>query len=267
MSPHSSNAQNSVLIYLESHTEEASYLSAGEIAKRCGVSDSTVIRAVQSIGHEGYPKYQKWLRKDLTHRRTTVERFTHAHKKNFLAKNFSKDLENIRTTWEMIQEDSFNSVTKLIANAPRVWLLGLRMAHSVAVILKEGLVFLGIDVRMLLAGNGDFWDEASALTKDDVIITIGLPRYTRITIDLTTYAQSKGARVVAITNGPQSPLAKLAEFSFTIAYGLEGYIESYTAAISFAQALLVGVSNEKGSEGLSALNKKEKLWAEQKVYY
>ncbi len=39
------------------------------------------------------------------------------------------------------------------------------------------------------------------------------------------------------------------------------------AAISFAQALLVGVSNEKGSEGLSALNKKEKLWAEQKVYY
>lgn len=261
------NAQGSVLVYLEAHPEEASYLSAREIAKRCNVSDSTVIRAVQTMGYEGFPKYQEWLRKNLAQRRTTVERFSHAHKNEPLAKIFSKDIENIKTTWEAIPKADFSRAAKLIAGTPRIWLLGLRMAHSVAVILKEGLVFLGFDVRMLLAGNGDFWDEAAALTQNDVIISIGLPRYTRITIELTEFARFRGAHVIAITNGPHSPLTKLAEISFDIAYGLDGYIESYTAAVSFAQALLVGISNEKGKEGLAALEEKEKLWMDRNVYY
>lgn len=262
-----SKARHSVLAYAEAHPEEVSYLSARELGERCGVSDSTVIRAVQSIGHRGYPQYQEWLRKDLARRRTTVERFAKAHEKDPLAKVFSRDVENLKSTWENLSQKNFRQAARILARAPRVWLLGLRMSRAVAVILKEGLAFLGIDVRLLVAGNGDFWDEASAVDSGDVFISIGLPRYTRITVELTAFAKRKGARLIAITNGPSSPLTALADIVFTVSYDLEGYIESFTAAVSLAQALLVAVSLEKGKEGLAALQEKEKLWAEQRVYW
>ncbi len=259
--------RHKVLVYAEAHPEEASYLSARELGECCGVSDSTVIRAVQSVGHRGYPQYQEWLRKDLARRRTTVERFAAAHEKNPLAKVFSCDVANLKTTWETISQDNFDRSVQLLAHAPRVWLLGLRMAHAVAVILKEGLAFLGTDVRLLVAGNGDFWDEASAVKRNDVFVSIGLPRYTRITVELTGFAQRRGARLIAITDSTSSPLAEMAEVVFNVAYGLEGYIESFTSAICLSQALLVAVSNAKGAQGLEALREKEQLWEAQTVYW
>ena len=260
-------ARHSVLVFAEAHPEEASYLSARELGERCGVSESTVIRAVQSIGYRGYPQYQEWLRKELARRRTTVERFAAAQEEEPLAKVFSHDVANLKTTWEALSQDNFDRAVNLLARAPRVWVLGLRMAHAVAVILKEGLTLLGTDVRLLVARTGDFWDEASTIKSDDVFITIGLPRYTRITVELTRYAQRQGAHLIAITDGHASPLAAMAEIVFTVAYGLEGYIESFTSATSLSQALLVAVSHAKGDEGLDALRKKEKLWDEQAIYW
>lgn len=267
MTPPNRKTRHSVLIYAEAHPEEASYLSARELGKCCGVSESTVIRAVQSIGYRGYPQYQEWLRKELARRRTTVERFASAKEKEPLARVFSQDVANLKTTWEALTQANFDTAVQLLSQAPRVWLLGLRMAHAVAVILKEGLSFLGTDVRLLAAGNGDFWDEASAIRKDDIVVSIGLPRYTRITVELTAFAQRQGARLIAITDSHASPLAAKAEIVFTVAYGMHGYIESFTSAVSLAQALLVAVSREKGNEGLKALRQKESLWEGKAVYW
>jgi hypothetical protein len=59
----------------------------------------------------------------------------------------------------------------------------------------------------------------------------------------------------------------MAEIVFTVAYGLDGYIESFTSAISLSQALLLAVSHAKGAEGLAALREKEQLWDAQTVYW
>lgn len=267
MAPPSRKTRHHVLAYAEAHPEEASYLSARELGKCCGVSESTVIRAVQSIGYRGYPQYQERLRKKLAQRRTTVERFASAKEKEPLAKVFSQDVTNLKTTWEGLSQANFDKAAQLLSRAPRVWLLGLRMAHAAAVILKEGLSFLGADVRLLAAGSGDFWDEASAIKKDDILVSIGLPRYTRITVELTDFARRQGARLIAITDSHASPLAAGAEIVFTVAYGMHGYIESFTSAVSLSQALLVAVSREKGNDGLEALAKKELLWEGKAVYW
>ncbi len=256
-----------VLEYAEAHPEEVSYLSARELGERCGVSDSTVIRAVQAIGHQGYPQYQEWLRKDLERRRTTVERFSAANEKDPLARVFARDVTNLQATWETLSPIAFKQAVELLSTAPRVWVLGLRMAYAAAVIMKEGLAFLGTDVRLLVAGNGDFWDEASAVKRDEICVCISLPRYTRITVELADYARRQGAHLIAITDGDASPLAAMADVVLTVSYGLDGYIESFTSAVSLSQALLIAVSRAKGPQGITALKEKEALWEMQQVYW
>ena len=256
-----------VLEYAEAHPEEVSYLSARQLGERCGVSDSTVIRAVQSIGHRGYPQYQQWLRKNLERRRTTVERFSSTNKEDPLAKGFVRDMANLQTTWETLSREAFDQAVDLLSQARRVWLLGLRMAHAAAVIMKEGLSFLGTDVFLLAAGNGDLWDEVSAVKPGDVFVCIGLPRYTRISVELADYAKRKGARMIAVTDGATSPLAAIADAWLGVSYELDGYIESFTSSVSLSQALLVAVSRAKGDQGLTTLREKEKLWEAKQVYW
>jgi len=261
------NSRRAVLAFAEAHPEEVSYLSARELGERCGVSESTVIRAIQAQGFVGYPDYQQRLRQELARRRTTVERFSATQGTDPLARVFARDIENLRATWENLSPAAFDRAAELLATCPRVWLLGLRTPHAVAVFLQEALGFIGVDARLLTPGTHDIWDDVEKVVPQDAVVAITFPRYTRAVVEAALLARKRGAHLVALTDGPRSPLAAQADALLAAAYALEGYVESFTASISLAQALLLEVSRKMGGRALDALRRKESLWAERGVYW
>lgn len=256
-----------MILYAEAHPEEVTYLTARELGERCGVSESTVIRAVQGLGHGGYPEYQVQVRESLAGRRSTVERFAAARGRDPLSRAFGGDMENLRATWETLADGAFDRAAGMLAASSRAWLLGLRTAHAVALVLREGLSFLGIDTRLLLPGHGVLWDEVAAVGSGEVLVAVSLPRYTRLTVEAAELGRRRGARIISITDGPGSPLAPLSEVVLPVAYRLDGYVESFTPALCLAQALLLAVASQKGTQGLAVLKEKERLWAETDVYW
>ncbi len=261
------NSRRTVLAYAEAHPDEVSYLSARELGERCGVSESTVIRAIQAHGFTGYPDYQRRLRRELDRRRTTVERFSACQGTDPLARVFARDIENLRTTWENLSPAAFERAAELLATCPRVWLLGLRTPHAVAVFLGEALGFIGIDARLLTPGTHDLWDDLEKIAPGDAVVAITFPRYTRAVVEGALLARKRGCRLVALTDGPASPLAAHADAVLAAAYALEGYVESFTASMSVAQALVLETSRKLGRRALDALRRKEALWAERGVYW
>jgi len=261
-----SRSRDRVLAYARRHPQEASYLTARELGERCGVSESTVIRAVQAAGFSGYPDFQRYVRRTLLPRATTVERFA-ASSGDPLDRAFARDIENLRDTWRGIPPSVFWRAARLLAHAERVWVLGLRMSHATAVVLELGLSFLGINARLLAPRTGDVWDQIARLEPDDVLTVVSFPRYTRIAVEGTGLARQRGVTVVAITDSHESPLARHADVVLTAAYGIDGYVESFTASISLAQALLLAVGQLRGEAGLKALQAREELWALQNVYW
>ncbi len=262
-----SSPRRRVLSYLRSHGDEITYLSARKLGALCGVSESTVIRAVQSLGYEGYPAYQSFVRGERLHRRTTVERFAQAHGPDPVERAFARDVENLRLTWEGLDREAVARASRLLAHAPGVWVLGLRSAHAPAVLLHHGLSFLGIRAHLLTPGHGDLVDDAAGLSAADVAVVIALPRYTRQTVEAAALVHGRGATVIAVTDGADSPLAPLADLVLPVAYDLEGFIESFTPATCLAQALLLSVAEERGPEALRALERREALWSECNVYW
>lgn len=262
-----SAARRELISYAEAHSEEASYLSARELGRRCGVSESTVIRAVQELGYPGYPEYQKELRAAAARRRTTVERLAVQGETDPLSRAFAGDIENLRDTWQGLSPQAFERAAALLAGGARIWLLGLRTPHAVAVLLREGLSYLGIDARLLVPGTGDLWDDVDRVRPGDVVVAITFPRYTRLVVEAAALARRRGAVLIALTDGPASPLAAEAQVLLPAAYRLDGYIESFTACVSLAQALLLEVSRRMGPRAREALEEKEALWAERGVYW
>jgi len=263
--PSRSRPRDRVLAFAQAHPEEASYLTARELGERLGISESTVIRAVQASGFSGYPEFQRRLRQNLVGRRTTVERFTiHGDP---LSRSFSRDIENLRETWTDMPKGEFWKAAHLLAGAQRVWVFGLRMSHATAVVLELGLSFLGVNARLLAPRTADVWDQFARVAPGDVVVAISFPRYTRIAVEGAALARRQGSTVVAITDGPDSPLAPHAHVLLPAAYGIDGYVESFTASISLAQALLLAVGEVRGDDGLKALEAREEIWERQNVYW
>lgn len=260
-------ARRRVLSYLHSRGEEITYLSARELGKRCGASESTVIRAVQSLGYAGYPSYQADVRNERMRRKTTVERFAQAHGPDPVERAFAADVENLRLTWERLERGAIERAAALLAQADRVWVLGLRSSHAVAVLLHHGLSFLGFDAHLLKPGHGDLLDDAGHVAATDLVVAVALPRYTRQTVEACALAHRRGATVVAITDGDDSPLAPMADLVLPVAYRLEGFIESFTAATCLAQALVLAVAETMGPQTLRILEQREALWSEWSIYW
>ena len=100
----------------------------------------------------------------------------------------------------------------------------------------------------------------------DVLIGISYPRYSHRTVKALEYAGHRGARVIAVTDGENSPLVPLADISLFARSEMVSFLDSLVAPLSLINALIVAIgmhAQEKLEETFSSL---EKLWSEYEVY-
>ena len=60
-----SKGKKNIATYICDHYEQAVFMTAAELGKIVGMSESTVVRFAMSLGYEGYPEFQKALQEDL----------------------------------------------------------------------------------------------------------------------------------------------------------------------------------------------------------
>src|SRR5690606_7261934 len=69
-----SRNQRTIAEYIMARPEECAFLTASELGRRVGVSESTVVRFAAAVGFAGYPELQRALQEELRQRVSSVER-------------------------------------------------------------------------------------------------------------------------------------------------------------------------------------------------
>ena len=265
-------SQKKLLNYILSNDEEAVFLTIQDLSKRVSVSVATVVRLAKALGYAGFPQFQQELRLLFRDKLTTVSRIQKAAQKetseeNVLVKVFQQDIENITETMRQVSVNDFKRFVKALNSARRVVIIGLRSAHSLAVLMGVALQFLQRDVWIVAPGIGDMWDRLLGLRKDDVVVGICFPRYTKETVEVLRFAQQKGIKTLAITDSPISPLARYAECVLPARCKLDSFIESFTAAISLINAIVTAVGLYRKEATMSSLKQLEEFWKRQGIYF
>jgi DNA-binding MurR/RpiR family transcriptional regulator len=265
-------SQKKLLNYILSNDEEAVFLTIQGLSKRVSVSVATVVRLAKALGYAGFPQFQQELRLLFRDKLTTVSRIQKAAQKemsaeNVLVKVFQQDIENITETMKQVSADDFRRFVKALNSAKRVVIIGLRSAHSLAVLMGVALEFLQRDVWVVTPGIGNMWDRLLGLRKDDVVVGICFPRYTKETVEVLRFAQQKGVKTLAITDSPISPLARYAECVLPARCKLDSFIESFTAALSLINAIVTALGLYRKEATMSSLKQLEAFWKRQGIYF
>ena len=265
-------SQKKLLNYILSNDEEAVFLTIQGLSKRVSVSVATVVRLAKALGYAGFPQFQQELRLLFRDKLTTVSRIQQAAQKeiseeNVLVKVFQQDIENITETMKQVSVDDFRRFVKALNSAKRVVIIGLRSAHSLAVLMGVALEFLQRDVWVVTPGIGNMWDRLLGLRKDDVVVGICFPRYTKETVEVLRFAQQKGIKTLAITDSPISPLARYAECVLPARCKMDSFIESFTAALSLINAIVTALGLYRKEETMSSLKQLEEFWKRQGIYF
>lgn len=104
------------------------------------------------------------------------------------------------------------------------------------------------------------------VSEGDLVIGIGFPRYAKRTIEALTFAQSRNAKVVAITDSLLSPLAAQADYSLIAQSNMASFVDSLVAPLSVINALIIAVGLREKEKISSTYSSLESIWEEYQVY-
>ncbi|MBP0592765.1 MurR/RpiR family transcriptional regulator [Paraburkholderia sp. LEh10] len=201
----------------------AATMRIDELANAVGASIATANRFARALGFDGYPAFREALVRGFEATLAPVERLRSAQEAQTTGDElFSSSLEqaatNLSTTRSAIDNAAALAAVEAIIAARRVFILGSGASAFLASLMEHNLLPYHDNVQSLALIGGPTHAARRLFNarKGDLVIAIAFPRYVDDTVELARRAASLGAEVLALTDGPASPLAVLATRSLFI---------------------------------------------------
>ncbi|MDY6790900.1 MAG: MurR/RpiR family transcriptional regulator [Thermodesulfobacteriota bacterium] len=246
---------------------ETAAKSISEIAFENDINISSITRLAQKLGFNGFPSLKDLFRSNLKQRKS----FYSEQVKKILQEGYAGDdgetslLERvIQDEWSNVMlmadafdEQRFTNSIKLMVNAERILIVGLRGSYSLAHYL--GFYLKMIRDRVSLIGQAGYTlaDDLSVLKPGDLLIAISVNPYTKDTAEACRICKHQAVDIIAITDSLSSPLA-IETDNFLIT-SIEGdyFFSSIAAAIICIETLLSELVKQLGDKAIQRLNHTE----------
>ena len=269
--PTFSKGQKLISNYILENYDKAAYMTASKLGKIVHVSESTVVRFAIELGFDGYPEFQHALQEIVRTRLTAAQRMevtnTLMGDGDVLSKVLLGDADKIKRTLEDIDEAAFEEAVQRLAGAKNIYILGVRAASSLAGFLAHGLRMISDNVKFVQTTSGsEMFEQIMNIDKDDVMVAISFPRYSKRMKNATSFAKHAGADVIAITDSTASPIAPAADQLLLAKSDMASFADSLVAPLSIINALIVALSRVKQDELRVRLRLLEEIWDEYDVY-
>jgi DNA-binding MurR/RpiR family transcriptional regulator len=258
-----SASQRQIADYLLRNQMRVTALGIEELADSCQVSTATISRFARDIGQKNYSAMRgamaetlQSLLQPVDKLRRTIERRTRATSP--ITESLEYAAANIAATSDALSPPAMQAVVRHLTRAKVVYVMGFGLSANLAGMLVQHLQpfcphvveVVGIGGSEVAAGH------LVNLTAHDVLVVISLPRYTLDCIGLACFARDRGARIVALTDSPASPLAELADHVLYAQSTHPVLPSSASTALAMIEALAVAlmVSNKKNVEKAARLS-------------
>ncbi len=269
--PSLSPVQKRILDFCLSHTDDAIFFTTTALARELNISPASVVRVCRALGFDGFRDFQAAFRRYAREPLSRVSRIKLvARRGSSLAKLvddvMTNDVNNVRATHQALDRALLLRVAERLWQARRIYVLGVRSSHSLAVFLHFALRLLGRDSRLMTPGIGDLPEQLVDVTRQDVAIGISFERYARVIVDLFETCVGRGATGIAITDKLTSPLAQRAKLTLTCQTRYLTFIDSYVAPFSLANAILTVLAVQRRRTATKTLERLEAAWQRMDTY-
>jgi DNA-binding MurR/RpiR family transcriptional regulator len=236
--------------FVRANLFQAATMRIDEFADATGVSIATANRFARALGFDGYPQFRTNLLRGFEATLAPVERLrsaleSPASSDEVLASALELDIQNIDATRRALDAETCERAVTALLEARRVRIVGYGASAYLAGLMEHALYPYCRDVQSvaLVGGASHAARRLFDMSADDVLVAIAFPRYVRDTIVLATRAREHGARVFALTDGPTSPLAPIADIAVYVRAHRRLSANSNATVLSVIEALCDAVAH------------------------
>ena len=265
-----SKGQKVIAEYLVNHYDKAAFLTAANLGKILNVSESTVVRFANALDYSGYKELQRELQEIIRNKLTTVQRLNlsenYNKNENTIAKVMEKDIENMKKTLNEVDHESFFKAIRYTLKAKKIFILGLRSSSFLSGYLAFYMNFTFDNIHLVKHGANDIFEQLMKADKDDVIICLTYPRYSKRTLEAIDYTRTKGCKVISFTDSLISPVSGKSDVTIIARSDMLSYVDSLVAPMSLINAFIIALGNEKKEDITPYFEELEYVWKTYGIY-
>lgn len=237
--------------------------TVAEVAAEAGTSAQTVLRLAGRLGHPGFPGLQDEVRAELVARLPpAADRIRRPPGPDLPGEVRVADQHNLTHSLD-VDVDELDAVVRLLADPDRrVSVVAADSWTGVAELFAGHLGHLRDGVVVIGGPQPRVVRQLALVSPTDVVVVLDVRRYERWVIEAAEQAAAEGATIVAVTDGPTSPLAGLGRHRFVVAVDSPGPFESATGLVALLHLLVTEVAARLRSSAQGRLDAVESAWAE-----
>lgn len=252
---HLSDAKKNVAYYLMDQWLEAAFTPASQVAKKAKVSESVVVRFSQDLGYSGFPDLQKDLQEILKSRLVSTrleDKVDQVHEEQDvhpdLYKVYQQSVNNLEEVFTKNSMEMFNNMLDNIIGAKRIVILARKNSLGPAHILNLHINELYSKSQVLNGENVETLDIIRGLSKEDLVIFITIPSYSRRMMKYSDYLVEKNIPQAAITNSPSNAFGRNAKSILLTSVNSLSFSNSHLATIFIIDSLFYLLTLQKKPE-------------------
>ncbi len=237
--------------------------SVSDLAGTVGTSRPSIVRFAAKLGFDGYSDLQDHVRRQLSTQlsRPSV-RIRHEHATSDARTAIDRSIASV---FESIAEGRLARLAQPITHAERVSVLSGETSRAGAHALVSGLSMVRPGVRLLEERN--LGRDLADIGGNDVLVVIDFPRYRAAVVQAARVLAEAGGQIVAITDGPLSPLVAVTDTWVAAHVPAIGPFDSSLPAVALAELLVMQVASQLHDGATERLDRTEDMWAATQTFY
>lgn len=215
--PDLSKSHKKTADFVLANTFRAATMTIDELSAAAGISLATANRFAHVLGFDGYASFRAALVADFASSMAPLENLRIEVQKaatsaQIMAAAMENDMRNLEATRRALVPEHCDMAVDLILKADRIYVLGFGSSAYLAGIMAHALEpYCRTVMSATIGGPSQAGRQFAKLDRRDLIIALAYPRYVTDTVHLAQKAVERGARLIAFTDLPTSPLAPLAD--------------------------------------------------------
>lgn len=230
------------------HPLKAATLTIEELAQATTTSPAAVNRLARAMELSGFSALKSALVMTLQELVSPVDKLRNEMAQRSdgsfgLHEHLQIATSNLTGTASSNSREAFDAFVGALMAARRIYILGFGNSAYMAGIAAANLVPYCADAVAVSmeGGNENAAYRLATITEQDVLLAISLPRYSLDTLQLSRFALERGAKVLAITDTPASPLTPIADHSLFAPAEHPVLISSNSAVLALIESLVAAV--------------------------
>lgn len=237
-----SKQQRVLADYVQNNLVDVAFMSITELSKKTHVGTATITRFTKELGYSSFARFQNEVKMLAKKEIAPIKEFKVIIKEepatNILYDKVQESIAALSELYNRELNKALEAASKTLCKAAKIYILASRSSFSVAYYLYFSLKRFQENIILIENRNDDLSVTLQYVTKEDVLVAISYPSYTKFTVDIAQYFIDRHAKVVSITDQYTAPVAAYSTHLLVVKNRLKIYFVTTMAVINALIAMM-----------------------------